>query len=164
MFPRAVPVGQHLPEEDVVVGPDGEEVLSIVVLGVHIEAFVGNGRDGSGCIAEVAVGKAVLDVHGDLVAQVARRALLGMAAIVCHGLELELVVLAYGVILVALVLGARSDLLVAVALVEVEAVEVVGHLAVIEGTLGLRRCHAAFSRFRIVELVLLIVAVDYLNG
>ena len=62
---RTIAVGQHLSEEDVVIGPDGEEVLLVVVLGIHKETLVSTRRDGSCRIAEVAVGKAILDVHGN---------------------------------------------------------------------------------------------------
>ena len=67
-----------------------------------------------------------------------------------------------GVVRVALVLRAGRYLLVAIALVEVEAVQVVGHFAVVEGKVGLSLCHAMIGGIGLIGLAFLVIAVDNL--
>ena len=66
-------VGQLLTEEDVVVGPDGEEGAFYsfysrfrIFSSPSIVALVLSIGDGTTCITEIAIGKAVLNIHDDI--------------------------------------------------------------------------------------------------
>ena len=139
-----VVVVQGLSEEQIVVGPDGIEVgggdggdarrgVGGLLL---VDALVGRAGDAACGIAEVAVGEAVLHVLLYLVAlggagrYVARRAELRLVGI---PLGLRLGEGAVGIGGIERVGRSLADLPVVVALVEVEAVEVVGQGAVVEG-------------------------------
>ena len=106
-------VGQLLSEEDVVIGPDGEEAALYLFLRrsfinlPSIVAFILRFRYLTSRVAEVAVGKAILNVHDDVrIVLIARRAEVRMVTVVMVVLQHQLIIVTDGEVAVLLLLRA----------------------------------------------------------
>ena len=154
-------IGQHLSEEDVVIGPDG--VVLSIVCGVALVVALGDAASG---VDEVTVFIVFLYISEGIVRLCLVATLLQLRLVVfveVVGIPV-LVIGMFGITIARITRRYRGQVVV-VTLVEVEAVEVIGHLTVIE---GLERFLDGRSVIGIggeaIAILSGIVAVDDLHG
>ena len=149
---RVIAVGQLLAEEDVVVGPDGIELLGIFSI---VTLVLGCG-DFTSRIAEVAILEAVFNVTEVAVCSIAAcgiescRSLIGTSIVV---IECPVLIFLSCALVSALI----------VTFVQVEAVKIISNLTIVEGLSVLCCGNTMSSGSRLIGLSFLIIAVDKLD-